>query len=438
VLVIGLDGVPCSLVRRFVRDGTMPVLGDLVARGSLSEMTASLPEISSVSWSSFMTGENPGVHGIFGFVDLEPGSYDVRFPSFGDLAAPTFWDALGERGKRCVVVNQPSTYPARPFPGVLVSGFVAIDLDRAVWPPGLARRLDGEGYRIDIDTARCRKDHDRLIEELDLTLRARERAVEQLWGEGWDYFQVVVTGTDRLHHYLWDALEDPRHAYHGAFREYYRKVDAFLGRLTDRFSRVSGRDDPEEGLFLLSDHGFCGIRAEFHLNEWLRRSGYLAWRREEPRELADLASGSRAFALDPGRVYVNGKGRFPRGCVEPGEVAGLREEIRERLLAVEHEGAPVVDGVFAREEAYRGPRSAAGPDLVVQMRRGYDVKGSVRRRDLFGRTDLTGMHTRDDAFFWSKTPVAPRWNITDCRGLLVARVLGEAGRDGAADGRMDG
>ena len=74
--VIGLDGVPCTLLKDMMERGVMPNLKELVGRGTLTDMTVSLPEISSVSWSSFMTGKNPGEHGIYGFTDLKENSYD--------------------------------------------------------------------------------------------------------------------------------------------------------------------------------------------------------------------------------------------------------------------------------------------------------------------------------------------------------------------------
>ena len=36
--VIGLDGVPYTLVRRFTEDGTMPALAEIVRAGHLSKM----------------------------------------------------------------------------------------------------------------------------------------------------------------------------------------------------------------------------------------------------------------------------------------------------------------------------------------------------------------------------------------------------------------
>ena len=134
VCVIGLDGVPYSLINALAESGVMPAFAELIACGSLKTLKASLPEISAVSWTDFMTGANSGTHGIFGFTDLKPGSYQIRFPNFLELRCPTFWDRLAELGKKCIIINQPSTYPARKINGILISGFVALDLAKAVYP----------------------------------------------------------------------------------------------------------------------------------------------------------------------------------------------------------------------------------------------------------------------------------------------------------------
>ncbi len=48
-------------------------------------MRSTLPDVSSVAWSSFITGKNPGEHGIFGFMEIDRHSYDYIFPSFISL-----------------------------------------------------------------------------------------------------------------------------------------------------------------------------------------------------------------------------------------------------------------------------------------------------------------------------------------------------------------
>jgi len=417
VCVIGLDGVPYDLLLSMARRGAMPAMGGLIDSGRLHKLKASLPEISAVSWTDFMTGADSGTHGIFGFTDLKPDSYGLRFPNFSDVKKSTFWDDLGRRGRRSIVINQPSTYPARPLSGVLISGFVAIDPAKAVYPASARAALAAMGYQIDVDTLRAREDHAFLWEELDRCLTGRERAFDHFWSEDWDYFELVITGTDRLHHFLWDAYADESHPGHAGFIGYYRRVDALIGRVAEAFRRLTGA---EAGLFLLSDHGFCGIEQEVYLNAWLEKEGYLAFDQAEPKGLEDISAKSVAFALDPSRIYLNRKTRFPRGSLADADAESVAEEIGAGLASLEHAGRRVVRRVFRAAEVYSGPLVPLGPDLVVLSEPGFDLKGSVKKKEIFGRTNLQGMHTWDDAFFWASRPVADGLAIRDLAPIITA------------------
>jgi len=256
VCIIGLDGVPCSLLLQLSSKGILPTVSELIDAGHLHKMKASLPEISSVSWSDFMTGTNPATHGIFGFTDLKRNSYDLCFPNFSDLKKETFWDTLNKKKKKCIVINQPSTYPARKINGALISGFVAIDMNKAVYPVSFKPVLEKMGYQIDIDTLKSRENHDLLWKELSRTLIGREKAWKHFWKEDWDYFEFVITGTDRLHHFLWSAYEDENHVFHQKFLDYYRQIDKLINKISSSFRELT---DSLDGLFLLSDHGFTRI-----------------------------------------------------------------------------------------------------------------------------------------------------------------------------------
>jgi predicted AlkP superfamily phosphohydrolase/phosphomutase len=383
-------------------------------------MKVTLPEISAVSWPSFMTGTNPGNHSIYGFTDLKPNTYNLRFPSFGDLRAPTIWDKLGERKKRSIVINQPSTYPARPIEGVLISGFVALSLRKSVHPKSLLPKLEQDGYIIDIDTMRARQDHGYLVNELDRTLDARQRAVNHLWdGEEWDLFEVVVTGTDRLHHYLWDALENTVHPHHEFFLNYYRRVDSFIANIHSRFRKLTNADGTTPGFFMLSDHGFTGIKSEFYLNAWLKKEGFLKMDSEAVDSIEAIGEGSRAFALDPSRIYLNLVGKYPKGCVKPEDVRPVLSDIKAGLTELACNGERVIEKVFERAEAYDGPFAEQGPDLVAVSKYGYDIKASPKKKELFGQSALTGMHTWDDAFFWSSQQPPQNLNITDLAPIIL-------------------
>jgi predicted AlkP superfamily phosphohydrolase/phosphomutase len=414
--VIGLDGVPYGMIVELARRGVMSTMARLMDIGKLHQMKASLPEISSVSWTDFMTGTDSGTHGIFGFTDFKPHSYAVRFPNFLDVKAATIWDKLGAKGKKSVVINQPATYPARKIEGVLISGFVALELAKAVWPMNYRAALEQMGYQIDVDILKCRESPEVLWQELTKTMAGGQKALNFFWEEGWDYFEYVVTGTDRLHHFLWRAYEDPSHPSHQNFLDFYRHIDRLIGKIVAAYHKLT---NTYAGFYILSDHGFAGIDQEVYLNAWLEQNGYLRFIKPDPESLEDIHGRSRAFALDPNRIYFNYKNKFPKGSVERSARKALRDEIAGKLAKLEYMGRRVVRRVFFADDVYAGPQAAKGPDLIVVGEPGFDMKGSVKKKEIFGRSGLQGMHTWDDAFFWSADDLGDDLHIADVAPVIL-------------------
>jgi predicted AlkP superfamily phosphohydrolase/phosphomutase len=426
--VVGLDGTPLSLLRRLADDGTMPVVRRLVGEGSLKHMTTTIPEISSVAWSSFMTGVNPGKHGVYGFIDLQPRSYKVYFPNFKHVKGDTLWDVLGRRGRRSVVVNVPSTYPARELDGVLISGFVAIDLAKATYPQGLVPRLKELGYQIDVDARKIKESDDALMVDVFHTLDRRRVVLRELFEkEDWDLFVGVITATDRMQHFFWEAIEDPSHKLHSRFKEFYAQVDEVIGWFADRV----GANDT---LFLMSDHGFAPLSQQVYLNHWLVERGYLTFGKPNPTTVEDIGPNSKAFVMDPARVYINLKGKYPLGCVEHADYRPLRDALKAEIAGITIDGKPVVSRVYEKEEIFSGPALETAPDLCVVPVKGFDLKGAVNKTVLADREVFTGMHTQDDALFWigSKSVKEGDATIYDVFPTILAALGEEApvGLDG--------
>lgn len=420
MVVLGLDGVPYTLLEDLKNRGRIPNMASIFERGYFGQMSVCIPEISSVSWSSFMTGSQSGEHGIYGFIDLKPGTYKMYFPNFTHLQRPTLWDELGSQGRKTVVINMPSTYPAREIYGALISGFVAIDINKAVYPPSLIAPLNEMNYQIDLDITRARQDHDFLFRDLDATLAGRELAVDFLWNEiDWDLLIVVVTGTDRLMHFLWDAFENEAHPYHQDFLDYFDKVDSFVGRVFDRFLGLDGSKEEKNQFYLLSDHGFTKIKTEVYLNRWFKENGYLKFNKDQPETIMDIGPGSTAFALDPSRIYINLKGKYPLGTVDSTDYGRVRRELKQGLEALTFANSKkIAKKVYNKEDLYFGPNIDRAPDLVVLSNHGYDLKGKVNSHAVFGRTNLSGMHSQDDAFFFS-TSGAQCTSIFDAKDIIL-------------------
>ena len=417
--VIGLDGVPFTLLQELIKGNHVPNMATLFANGYFGQMQVCIPEISSVSWTSFMTGTQSGNHGIYGFIDLKPKTYNLYFPNFTNVKAATLWDDLAARSKKCVAINMPSTYPAREINGVIISGFVAIDFDQSVYPTSLIPELKELGYMIDLDLPKVRTDHELLFRQLHDSLAGREKAVDLLWDRiDWDLFAIVITGTDRLMHFLWDAYENLEHPYHQDFIDYYTRVDKLVGRMYDRFSQMPGDNEAPNQFYMLSDHGFTGIKTEVYLNQWLKENGYLNFAKEPPGTIMDIGDGSKVFALDPSRLHINLKGKYPKGIVSMADADRIRDEIKNGLESLTFEGEPVVSRVYLKEELYEGPFIENAPDLVVLANHGFDLKGRVNSNHVFARSDLVGMHTQDDAFIYCSNGTAIK-SIFDIKSNIL-------------------
>lgn len=397
-LIIGIDGVPFGLTTRMMEQGCMKALQHICDRGyTVHKMQASYPDISSVSWTSFMTGANPAEHGIFGFTDLRPNSYDLYFPNSRDIKAPTFWQKLKNQGKvnRTLVLNIPNTYPAFPIDGLLVSGFVAIDFNKAVYPPSYVAPLQRMGYIIDVDLMKVREDKDAFYQDLVNSLAIRQNAsIKLITEEEWDISVICVTETDRLHHFFYDKKDSV------VFQDFYKRVDSFIANVYQTFEKKYGKDF----LFLvLSDHGFTEQVTEVNLNAYLMENGFLAT--NESREYYDkIDTGTMAFAMDPGRIYIHLENKFPRGYVKPSEAKQVKDRVKEALFSItDSRGTKVIRDILDKENIYSGPYIENAPDLICISNEGYDLKGNLRKKEVFSSDIFKGMHTGDDA-----TLIAPQ------------------------------
>lgn len=400
VVVIGIDGVPYTYVRRLFEAGELPNFRALAGEGALAQMDTTLPNVSSVAWSSFMTGQNPGKHNIYGFVDRQPGTLKTFIPTSRTMRSPALWEILSAAGKRVFAMNVPVTYPSRQVNGIVVGCFLSPSVEKAAPNAEVAQALKRMNYCVDADPAMARRDKDSFLPHLDEVFERRIEAMRYFWRqEPWDFFMAHIMETDRLHHFFWEEMEQGHAKYGPAFLEFYKRVDHVLGEVRSWL-------DEDTTLIVLSDHGFCSIKQEVYVNTWLHGAGYLQYAKEGPQSLADMAPSSVAYSLDPGRIFLNVRGREPGGRIAPGdEYERMRREIAEAALGMLDPATrePMVERVYTREELYHGPCAEAAPDLVIAMRDGYDPKGSFGKPALtFKGPSLVGMHTTPDALLYMR------------------------------------
>jgi hypothetical protein len=72
VVVLGIDGLDYHLTRDLMAQGRLPHLERLGGRGGFAPLATTTPPQSPVAWSTFITGLDPGAHGIFDFIHRHP------------------------------------------------------------------------------------------------------------------------------------------------------------------------------------------------------------------------------------------------------------------------------------------------------------------------------------------------------------------------------
>jgi predicted AlkP superfamily phosphohydrolase/phosphomutase len=408
LLVLGLDGADYDFTRELLAQGRLPTLARLAREGAFGPLRSTVPAMTPTAWSSFLTGLNPGGHGIFNFTS-NPNRTTERIESAASRAGAPFWRALGSAGRRSAFVLVPFTYPPEPVEGIVVTGYGGPERP-AVLPAEAGERV----YAAfpDLVTShhpmaeRWWEDFDRyaarLVEHVDQVAGVCRLVLEL--EPDLTLLCVDFMSSDHIGHLGFHRLDPEHPAYDPAqagdeLVRVYEAIDRACGELIDEAGELFGE---EPTAIVLSDHGMKPIHWVFHVNSWLEETGHLRYRRRSlqplkrtrlayaarvDRRLARTVPGwSRALDLVPGlprpgadrafadidfpstRAYCFGSG----GQIFLGEASGARrdpgyaERLAGELAAVRHPetGEPAFE-LARKEELYRGPFLDKAPELVL-------------------------------------------------------------------------
>lgn len=424
VLVLGLDGATFDVLEPIWREGGCPNIRRL-AEGVSGPLRSVTPPLSFPAWSTFLTGNDPGRHGVFGFTCPVPGTYRLRFVNAGERTGESFWMKLSAAGRRVCCLGVPATWPPEPVNGVMVCGFDAPGVDAradrsAVHPSEILDEMEAaEGPYVISADVRPLMEAGRREDALDLILETVDRkarhALHLYRREAWDAFMVVFGETDLIGHHYW-RFHDPGSPFptetasprlRGAIREVYERVDHWVGAFLD-LAEAQG----ETAVLGISDHGFGGAgNRVLRVNRYLERQELLAFRgggggpaarllqwaklwglktlpnafkraffRYAGRVAGDWESRIRFGSIDWTRtlawsdeapnypsIRLNLKGREPEGIVDPDDYDAVCDRIAATLESWRDpvDGSSVVRIVRRRDEIYSGPATERSPDLIV-------------------------------------------------------------------------
>lgn len=432
ILVVGLDGGSWRVLDQLLERGELPTLSRLIERGVSGPLKSVPNAMSPAAWTTFMTGRNPGNHGIYDFYQRRPGSYDIEFVNGSHRKAASLWQLLSRAGRHVGVINVPFTYPAEKLRGFILAGLDAPGVESPGFchPPEVYREVSAAcgGYTMEagvtgsVMAGRLEEAVNKLYDSIENRLKT---SLYLLKSHQWDFLITVFRETDPAQHCLWKFYDaghpdyDPElgERYGDVIPEVYRRIDAAIARLES----AAG---PETLIMVVSDHGF-GPRnlASQALNPWLASQGLLTWKdgslqhrglvarlyqqlermlsRQTKERLVRLLPGVRRRVegrlrfgeIDWGNtqaysdncrpaIWINLKGREPNGVVEPGpEAEALKKKlVGELAAAVDPESQEkVVDKVYRREDVYQGPWVEKAPDLSIRWRDNVAAGGLLSR-----------------------------------------------------------
>lgn len=434
VLIVGMDGVTFTVIDPLLRKGQLPTFRKLIESGARGASLSPHPTNSYAAWTSILTGTNPGQHGIYHVETPLPNSVKMTATHTAMRANRPFYRILSDAGRRVVVLNVPMTYPAEPVNGFMVAGRPIPAVGRihgtgVTYPEGLHGDFARVGYRPPY-AIRCDLDPAVYVQSTESVLTLAQFLMAHV---AWDVFMVAFLEPDRFQH----RIKDPER-----IGEFYKHMDGILGRIIQGVDSQThrmvvsdhGMRPCRRSFYLdrwlvqekymairpienLRQHVFeqgwtpngLGTLVKRHVYRWL--SGWAHGRSPStPRpgsllsRIADrIQDKERHVGFDPidwsrTRVYmrrIDVGGNSAALRISPVFLAGQRdpqsarraliEELSAKLKTIVHPdtGESLVESVTAREQYYAGSKIHRLPDLVVQLRIGYQTeKTSSHPQDL--------------------------------------------------------
>jgi predicted AlkP superfamily phosphohydrolase/phosphomutase len=466
VLVVGWDGADWDILDPLMAAGQLPTLRGLQDRGLRGVSRSCLPSHSWAAWPTFLTGRDPGGHGVFDILEYMPGATRRPPVSWRSILAPTWPERVSQAGKTTLLVNVPLTYPPPEIRGVAIAGGVVPPRMPYSHPAEVGPELGWPINRGSWTTFRGRPLE--LVDDLEDLTRTRAAAMRALLDrEPWDVACMVFVSTDRAQHCLLEYVHPGHPGYSSAaaspvadrVRGLYRLLDEELATLLERV-------DDDDLVIFMSDHGHHPCTRAVSMNKVLEHLGLLrfgagsklvnllSWGRV--RSLARVVydrlglhgrvklptppidwSQTRAYTsvVSTGEgVSVNLAGREAQGIVPRNDYERVRDEIASALLEFTdpETGQRPVGNVRRKEEVLSGPYLDRAPDLLLEAAPFYSLSHARR---LTQEADwLSGDHRPEGVYVMAGAGVEPGSGPEVSLADFANRILERFGLEPDLDG----
>ena len=441
LLILGLDALPWRILHPMMDAGATPRLKELVERGCSGNLRSTVPHQTPAAWTTFMTGVQPGTHGIVNWQHYDAKKNALTLNNVERYAGKTIYERFSDAGFKVGVVMQPVTYPPFKVNGFLLTGFDSPGIKEPfAYPRELEREIleicpnhgenlgleeQWEGASQDAGDAAFVKNIELLRERVK---RVAELAIELNRRHPTDVLMVYFQDPDLLMHRAWRWC-DPATWNDNALRReavlsFFKTLDTACGELID----ATQAPDGERLTLVLSDHGQRPDALRVRLNTILIELGFLVpasgfgllkdsmrritnkLQKADEHGLGIPIDWEKTRAFMPfqsctGFVYVNLKGRQPHGSVSEADFARVRDEVVNALrnYVDPKTQASYFDDVQPMDEIHGWRKELLLPDISVQPKPGVEFvrrakKGEVTyptKRPYAGLHDPDGLYILD-------------------------------------------
>jgi predicted AlkP superfamily phosphohydrolase/phosphomutase len=387
-LLVGLDGFDHGLFETMRERGELPRLGELAGRGIAGRMSAPPPAATIPSWTSILTGVNPGRHGLFDLMHRE--GYRLRRAGSEKREAPGIFEMLSSAGRSVVAIGFPGTFPPLEVRGVLLAGPdspAAVRGRRAgCWPATLHDALVtrfGEDYlsfdplnqfrsRTTAGPSWYREATGVLVETVGRRIELALYLAGKADGDGPDLLAVHFPEPGAAGRQFWhlhdlnsprrpewidDFVDEATGRVADPVADVYRAVDSACGELVDRFHPGC--------VVVVSDHGMGGNGTRIaSINRRLADEGLLNLERDVGVAAGDVLGLVRRIGLEVvppdlregllggvgGTVAAEIISRIRLGSIDWARTAAFSEDLGDAPSVHLNEMGREPDGIIHRSE----------------------------------------------------------------------------------------
>lgn len=376
VFLFGIDGAAPGLIFEEWLD-ELPTIKKLMNQGIYAKSNSTIPPSTVIAWNSMTSGKDASEINVFSFT-YKDSDGQTKLVDSNNIKCNRIWDILSKQKRKSIVLHVPLTYPVKPIEGVMVSGFLALGLDdQSVYPLELKNKIRSLGNpEIFFDVAVGLGRHKALeIGELldkvyEMTNMQLALAKDLMQTKEWDFFMIVLIGTDRLQHMLWRHFDKNHRRFirdsphQDALKKYYIYLDQ---QLTEIMKLLP----PDTTTIVASDHGMIKQEGKINLNNWLMEKDYLVLTTEGQEKIKQGKTRFKFEFVDMKKSKVYGAGAYnARIFLNKDSLGDEYDKFREKLIKElkeikDDQGNKLDTKVYKKEDIYNQPDNPECPDLTV-------------------------------------------------------------------------